>query len=74
TFNPEQIIISCDMVYDLGELKKELAKYVQEEFIPELIKVDDVIEYMFVGGMMQCVQELARQKLNHATNRSAHKE
>lgn len=74
TFNPEQIIISCDMVYDLGELKKELAKYVQEEFIPELIKVDDVIEYMFVGGMMQCVQELARQKLNHATNRSAYKE
>ncbi|MBQ7992842.1 MAG: ROK family protein [Solobacterium sp.] len=69
TFNPEQIIIFCDMVYDLTELKKEIAKYVQEEFIPELIKVDDVIEYMFVGGMMQCVQELTKQRMNHAHRR-----
>lgn len=65
TFDPEQLIISCDMVYDLGQLKKEIANYVQEEFIPELIKVDDVIEYMFVGGMMLCVQELSRQRMNH---------
>jgi cellobiose-specific phosphotransferase system component IIB len=69
TFNPEQIIIFCDMVYDLGELKKEIARYVQEEFIPELIKVDDVIEYMFVGGMMQCVQELTKQRMNHSHRR-----
>jgi DNA primase catalytic core len=64
-FDPEQIVIFCDMVYDVSQLKKEIAKYVQEEFVPELIKVDDVIEYMFVGGMMICVQELSKQRMNH---------
>ena len=64
-FDPEQIVIFCDMVYDVSQLKKEIAKYVQEEFVPELIKVDDVIEYMFVGGMMICVQDLSKQRLSH---------
>ena len=61
-YDPEQIIIFCDMVYDLDELKREIAKVVQEAFIPELIKVDDCIEYMFVGGMMMCVDELHKNK------------
>lgn len=65
TFDPEQIVISCDMVYDLNMLRQEIARVVQEAYIPELIKVDDVIEYMFVGGMMICVQELSKQRMNH---------
>jgi predicted NBD/HSP70 family sugar kinase len=65
TFDPEVIVIYCDMVYDLAMLREEIAKVVQEEYIPKLIKVDDVIEYMFVGGMMLCVQELSRQRMKH---------
>ena len=65
TFDPEVIVIYCDMVYDLAMLREEIAKVVQEEYIPKLIKVDGVIEYMFVGGMMLCVQELSRQRMKH---------
>ena len=65
TFDPEEIIIYCDMVYDLEKLKEEIGKVIQPEYIPELIKTDDVIEYMFVGGMMLCVQELSRQRMSH---------
>lgn len=62
-FDPEQIILNCDMIYDLEKLKDLLAEYMQREFIPDLIKVDDVLEYMFVGGMMLCVQYLSHHRL-----------
>ena len=67
TFDPEQLVIFCDMVYDLDKLRDELAQYVQREYLPELIKVDSVIEYMFVGGMMLCVQELSKQRMSHVS-------
>ncbi len=65
-FDPEMIILSCDMIYDLDQLKDYLAGYMQREFIPELIKVDDILEYMFVGGMMMCIKELSHRHLNNA--------
>ena len=64
-FYTEVIVIYCDMVYDLAMLREEIAKVVQEEYIPKLIKVDDVSEYMFVGGIMLCVQELSRHRMKH---------
>ena len=41
TFNPEQIIIFCDMVYDLTELKKEIAKYA-DRISPAIILIPGV--------------------------------
>ncbi len=63
-FDPELIVIYCDMIYDLDQVRDALAEYMQREFIPELIKTDDVIEYMFVGGMILCVEYLSKQRLN----------
>ena len=63
-FDPEQIVIFCSMLYDIDQLKEYLAQYMQREFIPELIKVDDVLEYMFVGGMMMCINHLSHARLS----------
>lgn len=51
-FDPEAIIVFFDMLPNLEELRNELSKNFQEEFIPDLIKVDDVEDYMFAGGIL----------------------
>lgn len=48
--DPEAIIIYAPMNPDLAELRKKLAKTFKEEYIPELIKVESIVEYMFLGG------------------------
>lgn len=65
TMDPDMIGIYCDMVPDMEELKKSLAQYIQEPFIPELVKVDNVIEIMFIGGMMMCVETIAKEHLRY---------
>ncbi|MCR5794452.1 MAG: ROK family protein [Solobacterium sp.] len=62
TFDPEQIVIYCDMVPDPGELKKSLTQYILEKYIPELVKVSSVYEYMFTGGMMECIEHRMEEK------------
>ncbi|MCR5794792.1 MAG: ROK family protein [Solobacterium sp.] len=47
--DPEAIIIHCDMITDTEDLRNELKNTFQEQFIPDLIKVEDVTEYMFAG-------------------------
>ena len=54
--DPELIAIYCDMVPDMQELHNSLAKIIQPEFVPELIKVTDCAEYMFAGGLMEAAR------------------
>jgi len=63
--DPEVIAVYCDMVPDMELLRKKIAETVQEEFIPKLEKVTDVIEYMFAGGMMRCTEALTKRRMAH---------
>ena len=56
--DPEAIAICCDMFSDTEDLRKELAKTFQEEFIPDLILVNDPTEYMFLGCIYLALQEM----------------
>ena len=49
--DPQAIAISCDMIPDLDILRNRLAVNIRPDFIPDLIKADDVSEYMFAGGI-----------------------
>lgn len=49
--DPEAVVISCDMVTDVEQVRKSLAMLFPEACIPDLIKVDDVTDYMFAGCM-----------------------
>ena len=62
SLDPQRIVIYCDMVANTAELRRKIAEVIQEEYIPELVKVDDVIEYMFVGGLMACSQYLKQKE------------
>jgi cellobiose-specific phosphotransferase system component IIB len=47
--DPEAIYIRSDLTPDMNMIRKELLKYFSEEHIPELIHVDDFIEYILIG-------------------------
>ena len=49
--DPEAVVVYCDMVPDMGELQTSIGQYIRKDCIPVLIKVDDVVEYMFAGGL-----------------------
>lgn len=56
--SPEAIILSCVMIPHIHELKKELERYIPAIYIPEIIKVEDIQEYILLGQMILCVQSL----------------
>lgn len=54
--DPQAIILFCDLITDMDELKKEIEKMVPQEFIPDIIKVDNMLEYILLGQMVLCSQ------------------
>lgn len=52
--DPQAIILFCDLITDIDELKKEIEKRVPQEFIPDMIKVDHMLEYILLGQMVLC--------------------
>lgn len=55
--DPQRIVICCFMITSIEELKKEVAKYIPEEYIPELVLIDYLQEYMLLGTLLLCHQE-----------------
>lgn len=56
--SPEAIILSCVFIPHIHELKKELERYLPLEYIPDIVKVEDIQEYILLGQMILCVQSL----------------
>lgn len=54
--NPEAIILFSSLIPKVDELKEELTKYIPQEYIPEIIKINDLNEYSLLGSMILCVQ------------------
>ena len=43
---------------ELCELKKELERYVPAQYVPDIIKVEDIQEYILLGLMILCARSL----------------
>lgn len=54
--DPEIIIISCQLINQLEELTKEITKYIPEIYIPKIVKINDMKEYILLGQMALCIQ------------------
>lgn len=54
--DPEVIVVYCNLIPDLNELRKELEKTIQPAFIPDLVRATECMEYMFLGGLMDVAQ------------------
>ena len=56
---PDAIYISYDLVDDMDALRKELAKSLPEDLIPDLIHITDYREKIFLGEMALVLQRLS---------------
>lgn len=50
--DPQVILVRCDLLPNMDELYQEIAKVMDEKYIPKLIAVRDVSEYAFLGTML----------------------
>ena len=55
---PELILLSCRLIVQIDGLIKELEKYVPGKYIPEIIQIDSVKDYMLLGLMILCTEAI----------------
>ena len=51
------IVICCFLITNIEELKKEVAKYIPKDYIPEIVLIDYLQEYMLLGTLLLCHQD-----------------
>lgn len=54
--DPQAIILFSDLITDVDELEKEIERMVPGIFIPAIVKVEKVLEYILLGQMVLCAQ------------------
>lgn len=54
---PEAIILSCTLIPDVDELKKMIAQYIPKKYLPRIIKIENIQEYILIGQLILCLQE-----------------
>lgn len=53
---PDALLLYCRLIVQTDELVKQIEKYVPNPYIPEIIRLDDVKEYMLLGQMILCTE------------------
>ena len=51
---PEAIVIFCSLLPNIEDLENELKTVLPQEYIPRLIKIGDIQEYIFLGQTIIC--------------------
>ena len=57
---PDLILLSCRLIVRIEELTREIGKYVPEKYIPEIIQLDSVKDYMLLGQMILCTEAMEK--------------
>ena len=63
--DPQVILVRCDLVPDMDELRRKIAEVMEEQYIPDLISVRDVSEYAFLGTMLFGLHEFKDYVVEH---------
>jgi len=53
---PDAVVLSCRLIVQIDELLEEIGRYLPRQYIPEIVKVDNVREYMLTGQLILCSQ------------------
>lgn len=54
--DPQIVVIFSDLITDVSELEKEIKKSIPSHYIPHILKVDNMLEYILLGQMTLCAQ------------------
>ena len=57
---PEKIVVYSELTPDMEAMREWLGKYVADEYIPELIHVTHLKEFMLAGAMIHALEILGR--------------
>lgn len=55
---PEIVLISCRLIVQIDQLVEELEKSIPRQYIPEIIQIDNIKDYMLLGQMVLCTEAL----------------
>ena len=55
---PELIVYCCGLIPQIDELKKEIEKSIPKEYIPDIVKIDYLQNYILLGQMILCAQSI----------------
>lgn len=55
--DPEAIYVGCVLIPDMKELRCEIERYIPSKYIPELIKIEYMQEYIVLGQFILCLQK-----------------
>ena len=55
---PEAIIIYNKLISKSDDVKKEMEKYMPESYLPDLIKIESLKEYMLIGCILLGLKEM----------------
>lgn len=58
TVGPEAIFIYSYKLKDMDKLRKELEKYIENDYIPDLILLNNIDEYMMTGTFLRCIWKM----------------
>lgn len=53
---PELLLLYNRLIPQTDELVKEISQYVPQKYIPEIIRIDNLREYMLMGQLIMCAQ------------------
>ena len=69
---PEKIVIYSELTPDMEAMREWLGKYVSDEYIPELIHVVHLKEFMLAGAMIHALEILGKDPSSYIDNRPGH--
>lgn len=58
SLGPEAIFVYSNMTKNVEEIREEIKKYIPDEFIPDLVLINDIREYMMTGTFLRCIWKL----------------
>ena len=58
TIAPELIVVCSVLLPSVDQLKEELKKYIPEDYIPEIVQIDFLQDYSFIGSLWVSIREL----------------
>ena len=64
---PEKVVIYSDLTPDMQALREYVAQFWTDEYIPELIHVNSLKEYMLTGAMIHALELLNKDEKSYRT-------
>ena len=56
--DPQCIVFFCFLIIDLEDVKQEVEEYIPKKYLPDIIQIYYLEEYMLLGTLILCIDEV----------------